>query len=162
MIIPFRTLTGALALTLGLAIAAQPAQAQISKSIGVGIAVPQSDLGDTYDDGFTARGQVALSLIGIVQVHAQAGWTRFPVMQEFTDDLDDADIYHAGVGGRVGLGLVFVGVNTAYFFGDDPGDNSELGFFPEVGIGFGPIEAVADYRIDGEAKWFGLRAALSF
>jgi len=157
----FRAVGGALAMTLALALAAQPAQAQLSTSIGAGIAAPQGDLGDGFDNGYTVRGQVGLSLVGLVEGHVQAGWSRFPVKEGVVGG-EDADIYHAGVGARVGLGLIFVGANAAYFFGDDPGDNSELGFFPEVGIGLGPLEAVADYRIDGDAKWFGIRAALKF
>jgi len=72
----------------------------------------------------------------------------------------DADILHAGVGARLGVfGLAFVGANAAYFFGD--GDE-DVGFFPEIGVGLGPLEVVADYRIGSDFNWFGLRGALEF
>lgn len=157
-----RALGGTLAVILGLGVGTQPLLAQLPfyKSVGVGIAAPTGDLGDFYDNGYTVRGQVGISLVGLVDGHAQVGWSRFSAENGTTGG--DANIYHAGVGARVGLGLIFVGANAAYFFGDDPGDNSELGLFPEVGIALGPLEAVADYRFDGDAKWFGLRAGLKF
>jgi hypothetical protein len=134
-------------------------EAQIQTSIGAGIAVPTGDFGDVADNGYTVRGQLGVSLL-LASVHAQVGWTRFPGPEIAGIEADDADIWHAGVGGRFGLGLFWVGLNAAYFGGD--GEDDGLGFFPEVGLGLGPLEAVADYRIDGDAKWLGLRAALKF
>jgi len=152
---------------------AAAAQAQLSKSIGIGVASPQGEFGDYFDEGYTVRGQFQLSALGLIAVHTQAGWTRFssdfdpgtvvpdsnvPASIEGIDG--DADILHAGVGARLGVfGLAFVGANAAYFFGD--GDE-DVGFFPEIGVGLGPLEVVADYRIGSDFNWFGLRGALKF
>lgn len=139
-----------------LLLAAVPAHAQLgtSTSIGVGWATPQGDLDDVVDDGYTVRGQLGLSALGLVQVHGQGGWTRFDAGSESSDDFD---LFHAGVGARVGLGLVFVGANAVYFFGD--GDD-EVGFFPEVGVSLLMLEIVADYNFSADRDWFAIRAAL--
>lgn len=147
-----------LTLVLGLfLVTAGTAHAQTSASIGVGVASPQGDFGDVVDEGYTVRAQLALSALGLVSVHTQGGWTRFPAESEVDDD---ANILHAGVGARLGVfGIMFVGANGAYFFGD--GDD-EVGFFPEIGVGLGPLEVVADYRVGSDFDWFGLRGALKF
>ena len=135
---------------------------QLYTSIGAGVAAPISDFGDVAGTGYTVRGQVGLSAI-IVDAHIQGGWSRFSG-EDFTVggetvSGETANVYHAGVGARLGLGLIWVGANGAYFFGDaDEG----IGFFPEVGVGIGPIEVVADIRIDGDQKWAAVRAALRF
>ncbi len=140
------------------ALSAVPGAAQTYSSIGVGIATPTGDFSTFYDNGYTVRGQVGLSLV-LADVHVQTGWTRFPFTEEAGgSDGGNIDVYHAGVGARVGLGVIWVGANGAYFFGE--GDN-EIGFFPEVGVGLGPIEVVADYRL-GDVNYFGLRGALKF
>ncbi|MEJ2504044.1 MAG: hypothetical protein P8177_12170 [Gemmatimonadota bacterium] len=139
---------------VAIALAPADGNAQIYSSVGAGVAVPTGDFGDNFDTGWTVRGQLGLSFV-LVDGHVQAGWSRFPGK----DSVEDADIYHAGVGARVGLGLVFVGANAAYFFGD--GEDG-VGFFPEIGAHIGPIEAVADYRIDGDNKWLGARVGLRF
>lgn len=145
-----------------LALAPAAASGQTHPSIGAGITVPASDFADLYDNGYTVRGQVSLDL-PVVEAHIQGGWSRF-VGKQVTggtdpETLDDANVYHAGAGARVGLGVLFVGANAVYFFGDlDEG----FGFLPEAGVGVGPIEFVADYRADGDANWFGIRAALKF
>ncbi len=140
------------------ALAATDAHAQITGSLGVGIVHPMGDFGDNLDRGFTARGQVGLSLL-LASVHAQVGLNHFPGKDVANVTGSSANIYHAGVGGRLGLGLIFVGANANYFFGD--GENG-VGYVPEVGIGLLKLEVVADARIDGDAKWVGLRAGLRF
>jgi len=142
-----------LALTLLVAFAT-PARAQLGASIGAGVATPQGDLEDAYDSGYTARAQLTLSALGLFEVHGQAGWTRFPAKSDAVDDLDQL---HAGAGARLSVfPLVFVGANAAYFFGDA---DEEVGFFPEVGVGLGPLEVVLDYRV-GDEGWLGIRGAL--
>ena len=134
------------------------AAGQLYTSIGGGPAFPTGDLGDAFGSGFTVRGQAGLSFV-LVDAHVQAGYTRFGSDVDTDSEAfagDDWSVFHTGIGARVGLGLVWVGANAAYFFGD--GDD-EIGFFPEVGVGLGPIEVVADYRI-GDPNWGALRAAL--
>jgi len=145
---------------LGLALfGAAPAHAQLSASVGAGVAQPRGDLDDGFENGFTVRTQLALSALGLVNVHAQAGWTRFGADDTAEVDLDDANVFHAGVGGRLGvLGLAFVGLNGVWFGGDSEDD---FGLLPEVGVGLGPLEVVADYRL-GDEGWLSLRGALKF
>jgi hypothetical protein len=126
----------------------------LTASVGVGAASGWSDLGDATDGGFTLRGQLGVDLL-VASVHGQVGWTRLPGR----GDADDFSTAHYGVGGRLGLGLLWVGLNGAYFSGD--GDDG-MGFFPEVGVGLGPLEAVADVRVDGDQKWWSLRGAFRF
>jgi hypothetical protein len=133
------------------------ANAQLSTSIGAGVAIPQSDLADTVDDGYTIRAQLGLSALGLFQLHAQGGWSRFGAASE---SFEDVDILHAALGARIPvLPLVKIGLNAAYFFGDS--DEEGLGFFPEISVGLGPLEAVADYRF-GDEGWLSLRGAIRF
>lgn len=141
---------------LGAALAAAPVGAQgLNTSLGAGIASPVGDFGDLYDPGFTVRGQVGLDLV-LLDVHAQAGWSRFGAADA---DTDDANVTHLGVGARAGFGLFWVGLNAAQFWGE--GDDG-VGWVPEVGVSFLSLEAVADVRIDGDEKWWALRGALRF
>jgi hypothetical protein len=146
------------ALTLA-ALASLPtaAEAQLAASVGAGVAIPQSDLADTVDDGYTIRAQLGLSALGLFQLHAQGGWSRFGAASE---SFDDVNIFHAAVGGRIPvLPFVKLGLNAGYFFGDS--EDEDLGFFPEISVGLGPLEAVLDYRF-GDEGWVGLRGALRF
>lgn len=138
------------------------AEAQTSTSVGIGLAAPLGNFGDFAGTGYTVRGQAGLSLV-LADVHLQAGWSHFPgedaTVAGETISGEGADIFHTGVGARLGLGLLWVGANAAYFFGD--GDDG-VGLFPEIGLGLGPLEVVGDIRIDGDAKWAAIRGALRF
>lgn len=134
------------------------AEAQLRASIGAGVAAPYGDFGDVFDTGFTLRGQAGLSL-ALVEAYGQAGWSRFSYGGGGDISVDDANIYHAGAGARVGLGIIWIGANAAYFFGDGEGG---LGFFPEVGVGFWRLEVVADTRVDGDEKWAAARVGFRF
>lgn len=137
------------------------ASAQISASIGAGVASGFGDFGDAVDPGFTVRGQLGLSAL-VAGVHAQVGYTRFPIAENGVLDLggdENVNIYHYGVGGRVGMGLLSVGATAAYFSGDSSDD---FGILPELSVGLGPIEAVLDAKITGDQKWWSLRGALKF
>lgn len=154
-----RRLPIALALSALLAIAAPGAAQGLGWSVGAGVANPLGDFGDFYGPGYTLRGQLALDLV-LVDVHAQAGWSRFSADDDVSDAVDEtANLTHIAVGTRFGLGLLWVGANAGYFSGDD---EDGLGFFPEVGAGLGPVEAVLDVRIDGDTKWWALRGAIRF
>lgn len=146
-------------IVLALALAPAVASGQTYTAIGVGITVPTGSFADLYDNGYTVRGQLGLDLL-LVDAHVQAGWNRFSGKTTAEPATEDVDLYHAGVGARVGIGVLWIGANAAYFFGDL--DNDGLGLFPEAGVGVGPIEFVADYRMDGDLRWFGIRAALKF
>jgi hypothetical protein len=148
-----------LLLALALGLSAAPLSAQTYGSLGLGAAVPTGDFGDIYDTGYTIRGQAGVSLV-LADVHLQTGVSRFSGQEIAAgESTDDIAVYHAGAGARLGLGLIWVGANAAYFFGD--GDDG-VGFFPEVGVGIGPIEVVADYRIDGDFRWLALRGGWRF
>jgi hypothetical protein len=166
---PRPTLLAALVLAVLLALPGQ-GQAQIYTSVGAGVANPMGDFGDLADSGFTLRGQAGLSLV-LADVHLQAGYSRFPG-REFTFGGDTFEVeedfnqFHVGAGGRLGLGLIWVGASGVYMFGDgiDEVDFSSDGiaFLPEIGVGLGPIEVVADYLLHSDVNWIGLRAAFKF
>lgn len=160
----------ALAAALALLIPGQ-AQGQLYTSLGGGVATPVGDFGDVADPGFTLRGQLGLSLV-LADVHLQAGVSRFPGASfEFDGETFEIDEnftqYHLGAGGRFGLGLIWVGATGVFMFGDGVEEVEEydidgLAFLPEVGVGLGPIEVVADYLIQSDVNWIGLRAAFKF
>lgn len=145
----------ALALVLSLILAPR-AEAQVYGSVALGAAAPVGDFGDLYDVGYTARGQVGLSLI-FVDAHLQTGWSMFPAGGD--SGVDDVNIYHAGAGARLGLGFLWVGANAAYFFGDG---KDGIGFFPELGAKIWRVEGVLDFRVDGDEKWVAARVGLRF
>jgi len=94
--------------------------------------------------------------------HVQAGWSRFSGADLDEGDLvvvgEDANVWHGGLGVRVGIGPFWVGANGFYSFGDT---DDGLGFAPEVGVDLGPLEIVADHLF-GDTKWFALRGAVRF
>lgn len=140
-----------LALTL---IPARGVEAQLSTSIGAGVAGGLGDFGDAYDSGWTLRGQAGLNLL-LAGLHAQAGVTRL----DGTEGRDGTTIFQGGIGGRLGVGLFFVGANANYYIGD--AIENGVGFAPEVGLSFLMLEAVADIRLDDDHMW-GVRVALKF
>jgi hypothetical protein len=133
------------------------AEAQVYGSVGFGAANPIDALGDRYNTGYTARGQAGLSL-ALVEVHVQAGWTGFPAAGK-SSELDDLNIYHAGVGARLGLGFLWVGANAGHFFGDG---REGVGWFPEIGAKLWRLEGVLDLRVDGKEKWGAARLGFRF
>jgi hypothetical protein len=147
--------------TLALA-APRGMSAQTNASIGAGVAVPTGDLGDVTGTGFTVRGQAGPSL-GLIEAYAQGGWSSFPGKSFDAGDGvaegEDADIWHAGIGVRLGVSIFWIGGNALYSFGDTPDDG--IGIAPEVGVAFGPIEVVADYLF-GDTSWGALRAGFRF
>ncbi len=136
--------------------------AQMNASLGAGVAVPTGDLGDVTGTGFTVRGQAGLSL-ALIEAYLQAGWSSFPGKDIDAGDAvvegEDADIWHAGIGVRLGFSMFWIGGNALYSFGDTPDDG--FGFAPEAGVALGPIEVVADYLF-GKTNWVALRAGFRF
>ena len=150
-------LGASLALAL-LALAAPGAQAQKYGSLGFGAAKPVGDeFKAQYGTGYTSRGQVGYSMT-LADVHVQTGYTRFPVKDGVTA-MDDLNVYHAGVGARVGFRFLWVGANAAYFFGDG---EKGVGYFPELGVKVWRFEGVVDYRLDGDEKWGAARVGFRF
>lgn len=143
-------------------VAPREAVAQFNASISAGVAVPSGDLGDVTGTGFTVRGQAGMSL-ALIDAYLQAGWSSFPGDDPGVGDTvaegGDADIWHGGIGVRLGIGIIWVGGNALYSFGDTPKDG--VGFAPEVGVGLGPIEIVADYLF-GDTRWAAIRAGFRF
>ncbi|MEZ4423684.1 MAG: hypothetical protein R3E98_09755 [Gemmatimonadota bacterium] len=133
------------------------ARAQQYSSAGVGMVRPLGDFGDTRDAGWTVRGEVGASLVGIIEAHAQVGWSGFPRVPGPEEDADD-HIVHAGIGTRLGLGLTFLGLNLLWFTDDGAG----AVWVPEAGARLGPLELVADLRPTGNQTWIALRAGVRF
>ena len=150
------------ALSLLALAAPSPTSAQTNASIGAGVAFPTGDLGDVTGTGFTVRGQAGMSL-GLIEAYLQGGWSSFPGKDVDAGDAvvegEDADIWHAGLGVRLGFSMFWIGGNVLYSFGDTPDDG--VGFAPEVGVALGPIEVVADYLF-GNTNWAALRAGFRF
>jgi hypothetical protein len=133
--------------------------AQTYTSLGLGAAVPTGDFSDVQERGFTLRGQGGVSLI-LGDVHVQAGYTHLPGKEGVAGvNPDAADFFQAGVGARLGMGLIFVGGNANYYFGEV---ERGVGFAPEIGISLLMFEAVADYRVDGTQKVLSTRIGVRF
>lgn len=130
------------------------AGARGQSSLGAGVVAPTGSLEDSFERGITVRGQKVLSLAPLA-LHLQGGWSRF----EAEDGGEDADLFHAGLGVRLPLGVLWIGATGAYFSGH--GEDG-MGVLPEVGLGLGPFEVVADARVDGDERWGALRVALRF
>ena len=144
-------------LVIALAACAHTAQAQNVNSVGLGGVLPQGDYADIVDPGFSLRLQSA-TVYDRSEVQLQTGWSRFSGRELLGLETESADVFHIAFGARIG-GKVFVGANGGYFWGDT--DNG-FGFLPETGLRLGPLELVADYRVDGEENWLGLRAGWRF
>ena len=150
-------------LTLGLLTAAallaapSAAEAQLSTSVSAGVAGPTGDAGDIADTGFTVQGRVGLSLL-VAGLHANGGFTRLPGKDSV--GADDADVWNVGVGAKFGLApLLWVGANANYYTGDG---SDEMGIVPEIGVSIGPLEAIADYKVTGDVKFWSLRVGIGF
>jgi len=146
-----------LAAATWLALLTPALSAQGNRSIGLGGVLPQRDYADVVDTGFSVRFQ-SLALYDRSQVQLQGGWSRFSGREEPGTETESADVFHVSLGIRLGA-TVFVGANGGYFWGDT---DDGLGFFPEAGVRFGRIGLIADYRVDGDENWLGLRAELTF
>jgi hypothetical protein len=132
--------------------------AQSYSGVAAGVTIPSGALADAYDRGFTVRAQVGFS-VAFVGTHLQAGWSRLPARGQDPPESADLDLYHMGAGMRLDVALFFLGLNGVYVFGDaDDG----FGVIGETGITFGGIEVVLDRRIDGDWRWWGLRAGIRF
>lgn len=131
-------------------------------AVGGGVVVPTGSLRERAEQGYTVRGRVGISL-GFAHVQLLGGWSRLAGKDLLVDDIvepgEDLDLFHAGVGVRVGLGAIWLGANAADFFGD--GDEG-IGFIPELGFVVGPFEVVADSRVHGPDTWAAVRAAIRF
>ena len=146
---------------------ASPAHAQGATSVGAGWVWPVGSLDDRYDRGIMLRGQQSFQLL-ILQVHLQGGFTRLSGVEDavipdsqprsVVPSADAADMIHAGMGLRLGLGLGWVGGTAAYFIGDL---EDEVAYLPEVGVRLGPAELVGEFRL-GDRRWAGLRAGITF
>ena len=160
----FPTRISTVALAAGLLVfAPTSASAQIGGSLTAGVAGAYGDGSDLVGDGYTLRGQLGLDLL-LVGLHAQVGYTRFSgttaTVAGNTIETNASNNYHYGIGGRLGAGgLLWFGGTGAWFAGD--GDD-EFGLIPEVGVGIGPLEVVADARVTGSSKWWSLRGGIRF
>jgi hypothetical protein len=152
---------------VGLVAAPSPVQAQPTTTVSAGWVWPRGGLDDRYDRGVMVRARRGFPIL-IAELHVQGGFTRLPGGQPLRpgDDAsaplpgraDAADLLHAGMGLRVGLGMLWVGGTAAWFVGDL---DDEMTFLPEVGLRLGPTELVGEMRW-GERRWLALRAGLRF
>ncbi|NNK63656.1 MAG: hypothetical protein HKO98_10680 [Gemmatimonadetes bacterium] len=146
---------------------ASPARAQPTTTVSAGWVWPRGGLDDRYDRGVIVRARRGFPLL-IAELHIQGGFTRLPGAQPrppgadpsglLPASADAANLLHAGMGLRVGLGLLWVGGTAAWFVGDL---DDEMTFLPEVGLRLGPTELVGEVRW-GERRWAALRAGVRF
>lgn len=127
-------------------------------AVSAGVVVPGESIELPDDRGVTVRGQVGLDFL-VAGVHLQGGWTRLPTEPTSPNLGDPRRFQHFGAGARLRFGPLWIGATGARFFGDTEEGSALL---PEVGVGWGALEAAADARVRGADRWWSLRATLRF
>lgn len=133
-----------------------------SLGLGVGYRLPVGDFSDLYDGGFGANVVMEFPLAPTISAYGDVGYTRF-VGKDLGSLLgvplgsDDVDVWGFSAGAKFGIGGLYLGGEVGYFTEID-----ETGLSPLVGMGFGPLDLSARYKITGDANWLDLRLAISF
>ncbi len=132
--------------------------------VGVGVILPTSDFGDAYDVGYGAHVVLDYPVTPLASIYADLGWQGFKGKGVDLDsaelDAPDISIFNASAGGRVGLGSFYLGAELGYYFSDDV--DNEVGLTPLIGLGLGPVDVSARYKLLDDLEWFELRGSLSF
>jgi hypothetical protein len=121
--------------------------------VGVGYRLPTGDFGDAYDGGFGANVMLGFPVTPLVTVYGDLGYTNF----QGSDATDDISVWGFNAGAKVNLMMLYVGGEAGYFTEVD-----EFSLSPLVGMGVGPLDLSARYKLTGDAHWFDLRASISF
>jgi len=130
--------------------------------VGLGFRAPTGDFGDLYDGGFGANVVMEFPLAPTISAYGDVGYTTFYGQDLVIDGttataVDDIDVWGFSAGAKFGIGGFYLGGEVGYFTEID-----ETGLSPLVGMGLGPLDISARYKITGDANWIDLRASISF
>ncbi len=139
-----------------------PADASAQGSRGTGLmlktAWPVEELSNTHERAWGLSAVVRSQVEGSrTWFHGQASYLNFRgkeiQLPASTEQLDSAEIFGLSMGIMAGLTQkLYIGAEGGYYFGDD----HSWGLAPFVSIIHNNLELMADYKVLGSAKWWGL------
>lgn len=121
--------------------------------LGVKSSFPYANFDDDFNTGWGVVGMVDYPLIPLIDLTADVGYTSFPGSGEN----DSVDVWNVCFGGRLALGVFFMGGETGYFSYVE-----DWSFVPSMGLRFGPFEGGVRYKAVGGSGWTSLRFGYYF
>ncbi len=124
-------------------------KAQGSLKLGVNAGLPTGDIEEFSNFQLGADAAYLFGIKNIVEVGPMLGYSRF-----FTEDIDtgfgdvDADDWSflpIAASGRVGLGMVFVGLDLGYAVSLNDGGEGGFYYRPKVGVGLTGFSLIGSY-----------------
>ena len=124
--------------------------------IGLGYRLPSSNFGDLYDGGFGANVAMFFPVAPKIAVYGDVGYTQFQGKEIIAGiDADNLNVWGFNAGAKFSLTNLYFGGELGYFTEVD-----EFSLSPLVGIGLGPIDVSARYKL-GDFNWWDFRASIS-
>ncbi len=121
--------------------------------LGVKSSFPYASFDDDFNTGWGVVGIVDYPLIPLIDLTADVGYTHFPG----DGATESVDVWNACFGGRLALGVFFMGGETGYFSHVD-----EWSYIPSMGLRFGRFEGALRYKAVGGSGWTSLRFGYYF
>lgn len=149
----------AILLAAGLSLAAALPAHAISFNVGLVGDMPTGDLEDVAELGYGVYGRVDRSLAPLINSSFQVEMNRF-TGQDLPGggQVEDFTSWGFLTGASVKfLGMLNGGLLVGYYTEVD-----EFDLVPFLGMRFGLIDAGLQYKMLGDAQWFGLKAGVSF
>ena len=119
--------------------------------IGIGYRLPSGDFGDDYDGGYGANFAMLFPVAPKITAWGDVGYTRFQGKGVYSD----IDVWGFNGGAKFSLTSLYVGGELGYFTKVE-----DFALTPLVGIGLGPIDVSARYKL-GDHNWWDFRASIS-
>ncbi len=121
--------------------------------IGVKTSFPYAELKDEATTGWGVVGIFDYPLIPLIDLTADVGYNHFPG----EGDNEDVDVWNVCFGGRLALGVFFMGGEAGYF-----SHVNEWSYVPSMGLRFDRFEGAIRYKAVGGASWTSLRFGIYF
>jgi hypothetical protein len=109
---------------------------------------PYTEFGDKYDSGWGLHALVDQPFVPLINLTADVGWNTFPGGGE----RDRTDVWNVTVGGKLTLGVFYMGGETGYLSSVD-----RWGWVPSLGARFGDLEVALRLTTAGSQGWTTLR-----
>jgi hypothetical protein len=132
---------------------AWPGREERILGLGVKSTFPFDSFGDEVNTGLGVVGIVDYPLIPLIDLTAEVGYSHFAG----ESDRPSVDVWNICVGGRLALGVFFMGGETGYFSSVDEGS-----FIPSMGLRFGRFEGSVRHKAVGGSNWTSLRFGYYF
>lgn len=118
-----------------------PAFSQGDLKLGFNAGIPVGDISDYSDLQAGVDAAYLLNLMGIVEVGPMVGYSHFVG----EDDLDNIQFVPVAASGRIGLPMVFIGLDLGYGLALQDGIDGGVFYRPKVGFGIGLVNLIASY-----------------